>query len=126
MAKIRSFTMRDATGAGNVGGLNEVATLTLNLDEALNATNGTINLNTVIPTLKVGATLIAAEQLSFVDYNPRAKTITYTVTLADRFADSKVTLSAISLHQITLTGAKNVAFIGTGLPLELRLNLVPV
>ncbi len=107
MASIKSISVRDLTGLANIGGAGETATVVLTLDEAVTVTNGTINFASVTPTFQVGATTINPSNISFVGYNPSAKTISYNVVIpSDQALSGALSLTGISLNNITITGKK--------------------
>jgi hypothetical protein len=103
MASVKSFSVRDFTGNKNQGRQSEQVTFSIILDEAVVAQNGTINGQTVTPTIKVGSTVLS---LDFLDYNAAAKSLNYTAIIPAGLLDTRITLSAISISNITLTGAK--------------------
>lgn len=105
MASIKSISVRDLTGLTNIGGVGEIATVVLTLDEVVTVTNGTINGNTVIPLFRINGTLLDNAFISFVNYNPLAKTITYNVTVpSQQVLSGALSLSGISLNNITISG----------------------
>ncbi len=109
MAKIKSISVRDFTGASNTDILGEQVTVTLTLDEVLTLTGGPLNSTTFIPNLTVGtgvtAQAIQPSLVNFTSYNISAKTLTFNVTLPLGYSGSVVNLAGISLNGITLRGA---------------------
>lgn len=102
MASIRSISVRDFSGATNIGGLADLLNITLTLDEAVTVSNGTINLSTVRPSFFIGNQPIAATRVSFLSYNPSARSITYQLSFPLNIYDTKVTLTGLALNQITI------------------------
>lgn len=117
MAAIKSISARDFTGVSNIGGLAEVFTLTITLDEPVVATRGVVSGNTVMPSLLVEAQLIAPSLIDFVAYSPSAKTLTYQVTLPQGLSSPRITLDGLLINDITLQGAKGALTSSNGLAL---------
>lgn len=104
MAIIKSIIARDSSGIVNLGRAGELVNISLTLDEAISVTNGTINKRTVRPTLMIGGQTVADSLISFVSYNPSAKTINYQLTLPSGINGNQITLTGLNVANITLTG----------------------
>ncbi len=120
MAKIKSISVRDFTGASNTGILGEQVTVTLTLDEAITLVGGSLNSSTFIPNLTVGTGIagstpapIPTSLVNFTSYNVAAKTLTFNVTLPPSLSGTVVNLAGISVSGVTLVGATGNLVTGT-------------
>lgn len=106
MAGVKSFKVVDFTKSRSAGSLGEVASFTITLDDQLTATNGTINGNTVMPTIMVGNRTLSVLADDFLEYNEKARSLTYRLALPEGLNSSFVTLTGYTVRDITINALK--------------------
>lgn len=116
---IKSISVSDLVGTKNLGKAGERVTITLTLSEALAPTSTAMQINgsTVIPTFKAGGPNELTD-VAFIGYDARKKTLTYSANLPILTGvDSiSISLSAISLNEISLTGVSSRLALSSTLP----------